>query len=266
MSAAEGKSDSTRVRRRTVNGGIALSARIFLLAIGCGALLWGSFVFPIFWRESQIERIAPRLVDGESFKPELLASLLSTVDPNEPCRADALRSVAIVRLRVVEEALSTGQRLTIDSELHALNDTIRRSLACSPADPFLWMILAWNDAALNGFQPEQLTFLRLSYRLGPGEGWVATRRNGFALSIYEKLPADLAEDALDEFAHMLASGFYWDPVRIFTGPGWPVRDKLLAHLNDVPLQQRESFAKTLYREGYDIEVPGVPRPDPRPWH
>jgi hypothetical protein len=267
VNASRSGDGSARVRRRrAANGLVVVAARIFLLTLGGGALLWAAFVFPIFWRESQIERIAPRLVDRELFKPELLNALLSTVDPNEPCRADARRSAAIVQLRVTEQTLAAGQRLMIDTELGALHDAVLRSLACSPADPFLWMVLAWDEAALNGYQPDQLTFLRLSYQLGPNEGWIAIRRNRLALTMYENLTPDLADAALSEFAHMVASGFYWEPLDIFTGPGWPLRDKLLARLKDVPLRRREAFANALYNKGYDIDVPGVARRDPRPWY
>ena len=33
----------------------------------------------------------------------------------------------------------------------------------------------------------------------------------------------------------------------------------------LPEVRRDAFAKALYAEGYDVEVPGVPRRDARPW-
>jgi hypothetical protein len=40
---------------------------------------------------------------------------------------------------------------------------------------------------------------------------------------------------------------------------------LLSSIKDVPEEQRVSFARALYRLGYDVVVPGVSRPESRPW-
>jgi hypothetical protein len=65
---------------------------------------------------------------------------------------------------------------------------------------------------------------------------------------------------------MLNSWLYWETIAIFTGPGWPIRDRLLASLRDVGERQREAFAKQLYAEGYDVIVPGIAPREPRPWY
>jgi hypothetical protein len=113
---------------------------------------------------------------------------------------------------------------------------------------------------------DRLRFLWLSYSLGPNEGWIAVRRNRLALSVFEALPPDLAEAALNEFARMLKSGLYDDTMSIFIGPGWAIRDQLLSHLTSVPKRYREEFARGLDQRGYDVAVPGVAHRDRRPWH
>lgn len=255
-------------RKAPTRGGTIL-ARVFTCALGAAAALWGAAVLPIFWREAPLERMATRIANRETFKPEVIDALVPAVEVAErvaDCRPEALRSAAIIRLRLAETAIFAAERQAIDAKLSAFRTTAVRSLACAPADPFLWMVLAWLDQTRNGFNADQLTFLRLSYRLGPNEGWIAARRNRFALAMYERLTPDLANAALDEFAGMVASGFYWEPIEIFTGPGWHVRDKLLARLKDVPERRREAFAKELYAQGYNVDVPGIPRHDARPWH
>lgn len=246
-----------------------ISARVFTVLLGLSAITWGADVLPVFSRQAPVERMASYIVDRASFKPDALVSFLpaiTAVEQEAICRPAALHSAAIIRLRLAEDAMAAGTREDIDPRLDALQDNIRRSLACTPADSFLWTVLAWLDGARNGFRQEQLTFLRLSYQLGPNEGWVAARRNRFALPMFGQLPPDLADFAVHEFARMVDSWIYWDTISIFTGPGWPIHDRLLASLKDVGERQREAFSQELYAEGYKVAVPGIAPRDPRPWY
>jgi hypothetical protein len=245
------------------------AARLCPVLLGLAAVGWGAATLPQFWRQSAIERTAAYIVDRTAFRPDALLPLLPAVEEAEQsayCRPEALRSAAIIRMRLAEDAMAAGERDAIDERLGALQDTVRRSLACAPSDSFMWMTLAWLDGARQGFRPEQLQYLALSYRLGPDEGWVAARRNRFALSMFARLPPDLADAAVTEFAHMVQSRIYEDTLAIFTGPGWPIRDRLLTALEDVGEPQRDAFAKALYSKGYDVKVPGVALREPRPWY
>ncbi|MFZ0423996.1 MAG: hypothetical protein WAL80_14060 [Xanthobacteraceae bacterium] len=246
-----------------------MPARLFTLAFGLAAVIWGAYVVPLMGRQISIERIASYIVERESFNRDALLSILpavASVERDTYCRPVTTHSAAIIRLRLVEDAMAAGAREDIDDRMDTLQQAIRNSLACSAADPFLWTVLAWLDGIRNGYRPEQLAFLRLSYRLGPNEGWVAARRNSLALSIFDRLPPDLANAAVGEFGRMVHSWIYWDTIAIFTGPGWPIRDRLLASLGEVGQRQREAFSQALYAQGYDIAVPGIAPRDPRPWH
>lgn len=246
----------------------AILARLFALLFGLSAIAWGADTLPVFMRRAPIERIASYIVNRDSFKPGALLPLLpaiSAVEQEAYCQPVALHSAAIIRLRLAEDAVAAGAREDIDARLAALEDTIRRSLACVAADPFLWTVLAWLDGTRNGYRPEQLADLRLSYELGPNEGWVAARRNPFALSMFERLPPDLADSAVHEFARMVDSWVYWESIAIFTGPGWPIRDRLLAALREVGENQRRAFYIELYNHGYNVVVPGIAPLEPRPY-
>jgi hypothetical protein len=246
----------------------AFAIRIFCLGLGGAAVAWGWLVLADFWRDSTLAHMAVRIENREMFKPEVIEALIpaaAAAERAEPCRAEALHAAAVVRLRLAETAILAAQRPAIDGRLADFEMSARRALACAPADSFLWAALAWVDRTRNGFKPQQLAFLRLSYETGPHEGWVAARRNRLALAVYERLPADLADAAMREFAGMLASGFESDAFDNLTGPGWPIRERLLAAAGNVPRYWRELLAKDLYRRGYDVDVPGIPRPDARPW-
>jgi hypothetical protein len=229
-------------------------------------VVWGSQAVTVFARQETIERVATHVVNGDPFKSEVLATLLPQVEAAERaerCRPVALHAAAIIRTRIAEQGLLDG--VDIDASLHSLSDSIHRSLACSPADPFLWFVLYWVETNRNGFQADYLRYLRLSYRLGPNESWIALKRNRYALAVFQRLPPDLAQMAITEFAKLLDTGFYAETVAIFTGPGWRERALLLPSLKDVAERHRQAFATALYKLGYDVDVPGIVRPDPRPW-
>jgi hypothetical protein len=247
----------------------ALPTRLFALILGLGGIAWGATTFPLLWQHSLIEGISTHIIDRNTFKVDALTPLMPEVAATEQaefCRPEALRGAAVIRLRLAEEALMDGKRAIINGQLISLQDAIRHSLACSPTDPFLWVVLAWVENAREGFKPNQLQYIRLSYESGPNEGWVAVRRNRLALAIYERLPPDLADAATVEFARMIDSWLFDDTISIFTGPGWRIRDKLLKRIETVSARPREGFAKSLYEQGYDVAIPGITLGDPRPWH
>jgi hypothetical protein len=262
----------TRAKDRGILVSSALSklylfiARLLLVIFGCAAVAWGMYALPVFARQVPIERVATHVLAGDQFKSGVLTALLPQVEAAEraePCSPAAMHSAAIIRTRIAEQAIVDGD--DIDTQLSALRGSIRRSLACSPADSFLWVVLYWVEINRNGFQPDYLKYLRLSYLLGPNEGWIALKRNGYALAIFHQLPPDIADMALAEFPRLLDSGFYAETVAIFTGPGWRERDILLPRLRDVAERHRQAFDRALYKLGYDVTVPGVTRRDPRPW-
>jgi hypothetical protein len=274
-SAASGRAiPTTRLVPRAFADLSHAAARAFLVLLGAAALAWGAYTLPMFWRQSSIERTARHIIYGDRFKAEALFAMMPEIEAAEQaeiCRPTALRAAAILRLRVSELAFDDGDRssipASIEPQLSALRDSIRRSLACSPADPFLWVVLYWvENTRVGGFRPDYLEYLRLSYRLGPNEGWVGAKRNGLAFAVFEQLPPDVADMALAEFANLLKSGFYGEAITTFTGPGWRVRDLLLPRLKGVAERHRQAFSRALYALGYNVVIPGIQNPDPRPWH
>ena len=103
----------------------------------------------------------------------------------------------------------------------------------------------------------------MSYQLGTNEGWIALKRNPFVVAAFEVLPSDLADSVISEFTKLVDNGFSNEAVDILVGPGWKVKDRLLARLNEVTEFHRQSFARLLYVRGYDVTVPGIMRSDVR---
>jgi hypothetical protein len=238
--------------------------RMAVIVLGCVAVIWGSAVFPVFLRQSPLERVAEHIFAGEAYKSDRLFELIPIVELAEHaiyCLPSALRGAAIVGSRLAEDVMASGKQDLIDKQLNSLHTAIRNSLSCAPTDAFLWLALFWVDSTERGFEDRYLEYLRMSYRLGPNEGWIALKRNRIAFTIYERLPADLAESAIIEFIGLVKTGLYQEAVDILTGPAWDMREVLLARINDVPVRYRQEFAKTLSDGGYDVQVPEVGRTD-----
>jgi hypothetical protein len=261
-----GAKDKSILVSRGISKLCLFTARTLLVFLGCAAVSWGIYGLPAFARQVPIERVATHVLKGDPFKSGVLTALMPQVEAAEgaePCNPVVMRSAAIIRTRMAERAIVDG--VDIDTQLNALRDSIRRSLACSPADPFLWVVLYWVEINRSGFQLDHLKYLRLSYQLGPNEGWIALKRNGYSLAIFDRLPPNLAHMVVAEFADLLNSGFVIMTVEIIEGPGWSHRELLLSHLTDVTSRYRDEFARKLYKDGYDVTVPGIAQQDPRPW-
>lgn len=253
-----GSTGAARIQRVVIRG-------IFVVT-GCLAVAWGLDVLPLLANQAAIEHVANDVIRGRAFKPEALSALTPQLEAAEGailCRGAGLHSAAVIRLRLVEQAIADDENF--DVPLDRLNRTIRLSLACSPDDPFLWAVYYWAQSAQYGFRLDDLAYLRLSYQLGPHEAWIALKRSSFAFAIFQELPPDLADKVVNEFVDLLQTGFVSDAVRIFTGPAWPERAMLLSRIGGVRQDFREYFARELDQKGYDVDVPGVARRDPRPW-
>ena len=243
--------------------------RGFLIIFGCFAVWWVCVVFPRFWRESSVERIASHIIAGEQYKTELLTHQIPRIERIKGeayCRPTALRSAAIFELRMLEVAVEANDLKHSKVDFKALDDVVLSSLSCSPADPFLWLVLYRVETAQHGANPKYLKYLKMSYQLGPNEAWIALKRSEVALADFERLPPDLKVAALSEFVDLLRFGFYENAVTIFVGPGWHVRDLILPQLQRVSERSRQEFANALYRKGVDIIIPGTVRPGSKAFH
>ena len=245
-------------------------ARIFTATLGCAAIAWGLANLPMFWRQMTPENIARHILLGESYKTDVLLRQLSVLEAAEDgakCRPIALRSTAIVRLRLMEEPSRNGVERPLEAQqLQALDNSIRSSLACSPADPFLWLVLYWVENSLNGTKSEYLNYLRMSYRLGPNEAWIIFKRSPVSFASFAELPADLATEPIRELLVLIKNELYQPAVEIFSGPAWQIRDTILPYLASLPRRNREAFARVVRDKGLDVTIPGVDPPKSHPWH
>jgi hypothetical protein len=242
-----------------------LFTRTFFFIFSGIAVWWGLINFPVFWHDSATQRMAGRIIVGDLFKPEILNQQIpsvSSIEHSTYCQPAAVRSAAIIRLRMVEADNLAGAPST--ERLNALRGAIRRSLSCAPADPFLWLVLYWVESTTSGSQIKNLNYLRMSYQLGANEGWIALKRNPLTFALPDPLPADLEEYAMNEFVGLVKMGSYQEATDIIAGPAKRFRQQLLLRLVNISEDSRRAFATILYTKLDDVAVPGIVRGGRRP--
>ncbi|WP_456840305.1 hypothetical protein [Bradyrhizobium sp. USDA 4486] len=230
------------------------------------AALWAALTLLRPDDSVRMNAIATRIIAGEPFAAPTLESLeLDAVDRRHPCHALEMRSVVIVRLRLYENAVEASDAAAADARLKQLRNSIDLALSCVPTESFLWFMRYWTATVAADGSPRLLENLKRSYALGPFEGWIAARRNVFALAVYDVLPPDVQGQVRSEFAALVSSGLLNDAVRSLVGPGWRLRDVLLAELERSSLAMRQYLSNMLHSEGVDVDIPGVERKLSRGW-
>jgi hypothetical protein len=243
-------------------------ARFCFLGMGVTAIIWVVIVGPGAWKYSRFEGIAGQVVRGESIPDGVIERYIPAIDllqQSGTCWPRAMHNAAILRGRLVQAALENSEPRLFDAYAAAEDALIRKSLSCAPPDAFLWFALFWVENMRSGFGDRSLKYLEKSYQFGPYEGWIALKRNTYALTLYQSLPEALQKQAVLEFAAMVNSGFILDAAINLQGPGWPIREALLAGLADVREKYRKQFAVRLRRLGMELAVPGIEMPELRPW-
>ena len=244
------------------------AVRIAMFVLCTAAVGWAFYVLPFDWGQSGIERVAQHILYGEPFKTGAMDALTparAAVRDDKWDRPSVFRSLAVIRLRILEEAISSSDQSSIDRLMGRLYFAVLTSLRNSPAAPFEWSVLFWLMNTRNGLSAGHLKYLAMSYATGQNEGWVALKRNRLALAVFSRLSPTLQGDAVKEFARLVSSDFISEAADILVGPGWQIRDRLLGALKNVDIIHRQNFARSIYKLGYDASVPGVDPMEFRPW-
>lgn len=242
--------------------------RIFISGFGIAAIVWAAIVLPKLWTEAAAYQAASRIIAGDVYSQESLAALAASLatDGKSWTHPAALGPASIIELRQTEEAIARGEQGDSKSRLIKLDRKTFDSLRSSPYGSYQWLVLYWTESRLNGFNPHYLQYLKMSYDVGPLEGWVAIKRSRIALGLFAALTDDLKEAALSEFVGLVRSQFHADAADIFGNLPPLVRARLIARLDQLKDAERQAFVKILYDKGlWDAPVPGVNLIPSRPW-
>jgi hypothetical protein len=242
---------------------------LVVVCVLCSILWSASFLLLLRADDAaDLNTVAFRIMSRETFRLSSISTLSALVERLEEqavCVPPGVRAAVIIRLRLFEDAVNASRVQEIDERKRALRASIQRALKCTPTDSFLWFLQYWTGVSQAGSVTDHLEELRMSYLLGPFEGWIAVRRNAFVLAVHEALPADLVEYAVAEYAALVDAGFTAQAVQNLKGPGWDLRDLLLPRLKVARLESRVALNKALRGEGIYVDIPDVERGEFRPW-
>jgi hypothetical protein len=247
---------------------IHVAVKIVVLTVVAIIACWGCSLVLDAWRYGTQERIASRIIRGETFSTDFISSLALKAprgDNVDQCNATVARSTAVIDVSGLEEAYASADRQAIDDRLQKLEASTRFALACAPTDAFLWCIRYWVKVIKYGFKREFLIDLELSYDFGPNEGWIAAKRNNLALAVFDQLGPSVQDLVVAEFAGMVDAGLIERSANNLVGVVPALQDRLLSALSGSRPISREWLAKWLRKEGYRVNVPGVELPEERPW-
>jgi hypothetical protein len=242
--------------------------RIILICLATVIGCWAIATFPIFWSVAVVNKVGAGIAAGEPFKPAALLALRPKLDYLERSTSsppESLHNAALIELRLAELELDAGGKIGGSLQFARAQNTIESALRLVPSDAFMWFALFWLTKTRDGMSDAAIPYLRMSYLVGPHEGWVAVRRNRIAVPLLPTLPKDLAELVVTEFGDLVASGYTAPAAEIVTGPGWANQELLLKSLAKVPQDARQRLADAIYELGFDMAVPGVARRSKRPW-
>jgi hypothetical protein len=212
--------------------------------------------------------VAARILMIEPYRLDVMKSVLAfneVVVPEGLCRPSNARAAAIVQIKVFETVFEEGGGEEIDTEQQKLADRLNQAFACAPADPYLMLAQFWLRNVTSGLDSTSLALLNLSYRFGPNEGWVAFRRNRFAVILAPNVPPELAQKIVSEFGRLVSSQFFVEAVEIYRVADAETRKRLLVQVAGLDESSRRSFHS--YLRNADLDPPELRPPDSelRPW-
>jgi hypothetical protein len=242
--------------------------RVFAVVLGVAAAAWGASLLPLFRQQTGPNAVAQKLIQGDTFDLQsvvVAARQAEAASKFPDCNPTAARALVGLRLAVINASVSAKQAPP-EGAYEALYDASRGALSCAPADAFVWLALFWLDAVKRGFNSQNEGYLRLSYRVGPNESWIALGRNRLAFALFDRLPKDLSDDAVEEFIGILDTGrLFWEAAAIFASLPAAAQNRILEQLKDAKPLSRRGLAEMLHKKGLEIAIPGMQPENPRPW-
>lgn len=87
-----------------------------------------------------------------------------------------------------------------------------------------------------------------------------------AFSLFDRLPADLADRSLDDFVNLLKTRrVFSEMAKIFENTPADGQNRIIERVQTVDLLYRQAFVGALRHKGLDINVPKEDTSEPRPW-
>lgn len=162
--------------------GVALS--LFVAAVWMGSVAWRETELLSVYRATRTLTNLKPLVVGEAQKG------VQTAAPYVDSYPEAARASYILNTWLWENFSRANRPEAPKYAAAALADQVRL-LRESPSDPLGWYAFARLRSETTDMDDNALDALRLSYALGPSEGWISIIRLRFIFLIWDLMPADI---------------------------------------------------------------------------
>lgn len=241
------------------------ATRIVFVAIGALGLAWAVAALGDDAEVGRLEQYRTAILQGETFDDFGVGNIADELRRRPDIAACATRNlekIVPIRLRLVELALQEEDDPRADELAAELERDARKLLACSPYQPFAWLVLFWKSNLDGTLEPADFELLRMSLRTGPHEGWVARRRNQVALSVYAALPEDLKQSTIEEFRTLVRPAYLGEAAGAFVDLApQTARDRIVERIAGLPAEDLAAFAERVKRRSRGkIELSGFELP------
>jgi len=226
-----------------------LALRGVAAIIGCLGLAWGLANLPQGEAADDFRDIESRLLQFENFgSPTEVRVLASTAARDaSPCDVHAQRSLLLMEIPLADAALRSGAIDDYNQRTQSLEARVRRALACTPHDAFLWMVLFGLETGHGMLDQHAFDLLAMSYENSPNEAWIGVRRIVLAVPILRSAPAPMQEKILAEFERLIQRGFVDMPARAYRNAAEPVRALLQPRLDALDERSQKAFSGALLK-------------------
>jgi hypothetical protein len=222
---------------------VLLAASVVSLVFAAGRLSRDDF--------AELQFVAGRITSGHEFDQARLTRLVPRLEARQPGQCGTSpRSAGIVWMRVAEGRKAAKDPAGEASAIKRADQELEGFLACSPADPYGWLLLFHHRFSRDG-DPKHIVLLEFSYRLAPHEGWLMPVRSTVALPLFHKLSADVQALAVQDL-RLMARDRPEAAAAVISHLEPAQQAVVLPALRTLPDEQRKALAKLL--EALEVET------------
>jgi hypothetical protein len=151
----------------------------------------------------------------------------------------------LLEIPLADAALRSGTVREFDQRSRSLEARARQTLACSPRNSFVWLLLFGLESQHGRLDEHTFDLLSTSYETSPHEAWISVRRIIIALPVLLAAPQALQEKILTEFQDLVRHRFFEMPARAYVDASPKVRSLLQTRLDQLGAKEKAAFAEAL---------------------
>ncbi len=146
------------------------------------------------WRGGQPPTLTSTLrATSYNSKHTVGATAVATLDRSSAqelmaCDIHAQRALMLLEIPLADAALRSGVVREFDRRSRSLEARARQTLACSPRDSFVWLLLFGLESQHGRLDERTFDLLSMSYETSPHEAWISVRRIIIALPVLLAAP------------------------------------------------------------------------------